>query len=574
MPGVTKKFSHQLPFCPLKLLNTESLILIGIFLLAIVLRMHIDPTIPFHYDPGKNIVYTRAVLEWFPLFPQSNQYFNLGEYYEYQVLFPYISAFFYKISALPLTFIVTWVAILSGAALTLMVYYFTKELFDDNIAALISAFLIAVSKVQLFQYMNYYPQILATTLVPLSLLFLVRYIRSHTWNNLVLVAILSSLIILASYLVALVYFTILLLSLVIWSFFERKTLKTLILIPGSTILLLTFFWLPIVWRHGPHNVMKTVGVIIFTPTSLFTNQPMTLSTFLTYSSGAVIAIIAVICMFFISRKIHWDFPKILLSTWVCISFLFMASYLFYPILWVDRYSPFLDIAVIICAGGALQVIITFINKIKTGPGYKGYLILLLLIVPLYGGIYSDVVFFSWGYPSDFAMLEYMEQNIPANSLVVAPAGIQGYWVSALSGTRILGGDPSQMLGHIYNGEEDSSTIINSANLDKKLELIRKYGVNYIYLPLHEPVSSVWNPRYFIAGVTAFSNGTYFEQVNSIDDAWGRTLLLRVRENLQPRYNQLPVNWPVTAVGYLVSVLSIIGLMNLRNLSQVISGYLP
>ena len=572
MAGVNRTSSHQKSHPYSRFLKIEYGVLLGIFLLAIALRIHIDPTIPFHYDPGKNIVYARAALEWFPLFPQTNPFFNLGEYYEYQVLFPYLLAFLYKISGLPLVQIAKWVAIFSGAALTLTVYFFTVEAFDNTLAALISAFLIAVSEIQLFQYMNYYPQILATTLMPLAFLFLIRYIKTHEWKYLTSVVILSAFIVLSSYLVALVYFTILLLSLIIWSFFERKTLKPLILIPCSTILLLTFFWLPMVWRWGVQCIIGKAGTRILGTPDIFTNQPWTITTFLTYSHGAVIAIVAVICVLLIMKKIQWDFRKVLISVWIGISFLFLASYLFKPILWVDRYFALLDIAVIICAGGALYIIIKFINNFKTGPNYKGYLVLLVLLIPLSGAVHFGYTFGIWGYPSDFAMLEYMEENLPPDSLVVAPPGIQGYWVSALSGARILGGDTSQMCNYTYLGDRDSSLIINSPDVEQKMELIHQFGVNYIYLPLHEDLPAVWNPDLDPEGIHAFNNDTYFEGVNMFSDDWGSTILLKVRGELQPQYHHLEINWTVTTIGYIISLFSLVGLILIPFFAPACTGF--
>jgi hypothetical protein len=110
-------------------IKKEYLILLAIFLLAIFIRVQIDPNIPYHWDPGKNIVYARAALQWLPLVPQYNPYFNLGEYYEYQVLFPYTVAFLYKISGISLVEITKWLAIISGAALSLTVYSLSLEIF-------------------------------------------------------------------------------------------------------------------------------------------------------------------------------------------------------------------------------------------------------------------------------------------------------------------------------------------------------------------------------------------------------------------------------------------------------------
>jgi len=570
MAGELKERSF--PFINSTLINTiEYLILAGIFLFSILLRMNFDPSIPFHYDPGKNIVYARAVLEWFPLFPQYNPFFNLGEYYEYQVLYPYISAVFHLLSGLPLVASATWVAILSGAALTVTVFFLTKEIFGNNTAALISAFLIAVSKVQLLQFMNYYPQILATTLIPLSFYFLIRYVKYQKWHTIVLVVILSSLIILGSYIAALVYFSVLILSLVIWSLYSKKDAKVLIIIPCGTILLLSFYWLPIVVRHGFLEVIQAAAHIIFNTTGTFTNQSWTLATFVTYSNGAVIALIAVIGVLLFSRKIQWNFDKILLLSWIGISLVLVVSYLFHPILWVDRFSPFLDIALIICAGGALNVMIHLINRIQKLPRISGYALLILLIFPLWGAVFSDVVFFSWGYPSDYAMTGYMENNIPQESLIVAPSGIQGFWVSALSGKRILGGESAQMLGHGFLGEDESDLIINSVSVEEKMDLIRKYGVNYIYLPLHDPVSTIWTPRYRIAGIKAFSNETYFEEVKSFPDSYGRTVLLKVREDVKPHYHAPAINWMMTATGYLISLFSLLGMIYLGRNPGLVLG---
>jgi hypothetical protein len=541
-----------------RFLDIGNLILIGIFIFAIILRIHVDPGIPFHYDPGKNIVYARAALHWFPFIPQYNPYFNLGEYFEYQVLFPYITAALSKIPGVTLVEAAKWLAIISGAALALTVYYLSYEMFHIKTAALISAFLIAVSKIQLLQYINYYPQILATTLMPLSFLFLSRYVRNQEFKNMIIVAVLTSLIVLCSYIAALVYLIILLVSLAVWSFFDKKTLKALVLAPLMTILLLTFFWLPIVWRHGFLQVIQTAVSVIIRPTTIFTNEPWTFSTFLALSYGSIIAIGVIVFAIIIMKRIKWDFQKMLLAVWLVTTFLLMVSYLFRPILWVDRYCPFFEIAVIICAGAALYVLIKTINNIKYGPKYKGYLLLLILIIPLLSGIDIDYPFRAWGYPSDFAMVEYMQENLPPDSLVVAPPGINGFWVSGLSGVKILGGESSQMIRHQFLGDQDSEDILNAGSAEHKMELIRKYGVNYIYIPLHRRAFNLWNYHIEREGFESFNNATYFEVETGYQDKFGYTFLVKVRENVQPQYHVENINWTVTIAGYLVSITSLFG----------------
>lgn len=537
----------------------EHLILLAIFIFAIFIRMTIDPNMPFHYDPGKNIVYARAAVQSFPLVPQSNPYFNLGEYYEYQVLFPYLVAFIYKISSVSLVLITGGLAVVSGAALCLTVYVLSLELFNNKTAALVSAFLIAVSNIQLLGYVNYYPQILAMTFMPLACVFLIRFIQSEKFSDLVLVAILSSLIVLASYIAAFVYFLVILVSLALWSIREKKTIKSFILVPLMTGILLTFFWLPIVWRHGLSEFFTTAINDIITPAaSSFTNQSWSLTTVITFSSGTVIAIVLGIFALFFIKKFQWDFKKVLLAVWLGLSFILMESYLIKPILWVDRYYQFFDIALLLLAGVIIAFLIDKLNtNKKIGGKFRGYFILLLLIVPLYGAVHFPYEFERWGYPSDIAMANYM-QGLPPGSLVVAPSGIQSFWFSAISGVHVLGGESPQMLDIGYQGNGDSDTIINSEDINQKMELIRKYGVNYIVIPSHESQYMMWNPSIDPKGIDVFNNSADFDVVKIFNDDYGSTVLLKVHEDLSPRYTIMESDMIVTIAGYLISILSFFG----------------
>lgn len=540
-------------------IKKEHLILLAIFLFAIFIRVQIDANIPYHYDPGKNIVYARAVLQSFPLVPQINPYFNLGEYYEYQVLFPYTVAFLYLLLGISLVEITKWLVILVGAALCLTVYYLSLEIFNNQTAALISAFVIAVSKIQLLAYMNYYPQIMAMTLMPLAFVFFIRYIKNKNIRDLVLVALLSSLIVLASYIAAFVYFLIVCISLGIWCFRDKQMLKTLFLVPIMTGALLTFFWLPIAWRYGSLKVISEVQETILTsPASAFTNQPWTFMNYLSSSIITIIAIIMGIIAILLIKQVKWDFQKLLLGVWVMVTFLLMESYLIRPILWVDRYSQFLDIALLIIIGSLFALLIDKLNTLKRIKfPFLGYFLLLLLIFPLYGAVHIDTIYGKWGYPSDIAALDYM-QGIPPGTLVVAPSSVQSFWVSAISGVNVLGGESSQMLKHRYLGDGDSDRIINSADVNEKMKLIRKYGVNYIFIPYHEPVYLMWNPDLNKTGIDAFNNPEYFEVEKFFTDQYGSTVLLKVRENLTPRYNPVKIYWDITIIGYLISVLSFLG----------------
>ncbi len=535
----------------------EHILLLIIFSLSIFIRILLDPDIPYHFDPGKNIVYARAALQWFPLIPQYNPYFNLGEYYEYQVLFPYTVAFLNKISGASLISITKWLVIISGAALSLTVYYLSLEIFNNKTSALISAFLISVSKIQLMGYMNYYPQIMAMTIMLISFIFLIRYIKYGKFKYLILVAIMSSLIVLASYITAFVYFIVVLLSAGIYGIMDKKSFKLILIVPLMTGALLTFFWLPMIWRHGFMDFIKKALDIILNTHGDFTNQPWTLMNYLTFSNTTVIAVIMGIIAIFFIKKVKRDFQRLLLGVWLVFAFVLMESNNFKSILWVDRYYQFFDIALLLLAGSFLTFFIDKLNSIKKVKiKYKGYFLLLLLIFPLYGAVNVDFTFGRWGYPSDISMIEYMK-TLPNSNLVAAPPSIHSFWIPALSGLNVLGGDSSQMMEHTYLGDGDSNLIINSPDVNQKMEIIRKYGINYIFIPVHKPVFMVWNPLIDRKGFEAFNNSTYFEIDKVFEDSYGATVLIKVKEDLKPEYNLKKIDWDVTIAGYLISIISLL-----------------
>jgi hypothetical protein len=91
-----------------------------------------------------------------------------------------------------------------------------------------------------------------------------------------------------------------------------------------------------------------------------------------------------------------------------------------------------------------------------------------------------------------------------------------------------------------------------------MELIRKYGVNYIVIPYHESQYLMWNPEIYKTGIDAFNNPAYFDVVKFFSDDYGSTVLLKVHEDLSPKYNSTESNTGVTIAGYLISILGFFG----------------
>lgn len=544
-------------------------ILATIFIIAIVTRIYNDPNIPFHYDPGKNIVYSRAILDSFPLFPQYNQYFNLGEYYEYQVLFPYIVALLHKITGISLESITSWSIIIIGSLLTITVYLISKEIFNNVKSALISAGLIAISKIQLFAYMNYYPQILAMTIMPLSFIFLIRYTRTLDKKYIIYISILSVTIILSSYLTGIVYLSILTLSLIIYSI-TRKELKwiyILISIIINSLGLATFYILPIIDRHGIETFITGIINTIFTKKDFpFTDVSIEIIIPNVFKFIFIILLIIGISLiiYLYNRKfrINLDnikYEHIILFLWILIPLILVLSYKFRPILWVDRYIEFLDISITILAGYSIYLILNNIRQYSKNNYKMIWIILLVLIFsyPTCDIIRHGYEFGYWNMPSDLDTLNYIRENISSDSLFATPPGITSFWISALGGVHVLGGESSQILGKRFDGNSYSDTIINSPNIDEKMKLIREFGVNYIYLTIRSKVHLLWRNDYNVEGLKVFDNPRYFEFVYKKQEPFSITYVIKVKEDLTPKYNIPKTNKEITVLGYIISLVTLI-----------------
>lgn len=560
-------------------------ILVTIFIVAILVRVYNDPGVPFHYDPGKNIVYVRAILDTFPLFPQYNSYFNLGEYYEYQVLFPYTVALLHKITGLPLIDLTSWSIIIIGSLLPITVFLLSKEIFNNVPAALISAGLIAIDKIQLFSYMNYYPQIMALTILPLSFLYIIKYVRTPNKKYMIYVSILSAAIILASYLAGMVYLSILTLSLIIYSIMrkEPKYIYTLVYIIVGIVALVAFYVLPIINRYGIKTFIIGIINTIFTQKDVpFTNAPIDIIVPLVFKF--IIITILVICIslaiYLFSKISKLEMPKfagitfdkikyeyILLFVWTSISLILVESYRFRPILWVDRYIEFLDIAITIIAGYSIYFILSKIKSNKSlSTNYKLIWALVLVLIfayPTYDVILHRYGFGYWNTPSDLESLNWVQNNIPSDALFATPSGITSFWISALGGVHVLGGESSQMLGEKFDGNSYSDIIINSPNVTEKMDIIRKFGVKYIYVTVRSPVNRLlWRNDYNFEGLKAFEDQRYFEFIHKKEDRISGVYVIKVKENLSPKYNVPKIDKGVTVLGYMISLIALIIMIRL------------
>ena len=155
------------------------------------------------------------------------------------------------------------------------------------------------------------------------------------------------------------------------------------------------------------------------------------------------------------------------------------------------------------------------------------------------------------------------KNIPQDVLFATPSGITSFWVSALGGIHVLGGESSQMLGEKFDGNSYSDTIINSPSIDEKLNLIRKFGVQYVYITVRTPVRSLlWKNEYNVDGLKAFDNAQYFEFIHKKEDSISGVYVVKIKENLSPNYNLPKIDKGVTILGYIISMMTLFAMIGM------------
>lgn len=71
---------------------------------------------------------------------------------------------------------------------------------------------------------------------------------------------------------------------------------------------------------------------------------------------------------------------------------------------------------------------------------------------------------------------------------------------------------------------------------------------------------MWHPSLNPKGIEAFNNSTYFETKKVFRDAYGVTILIKVKEQLKPRYNIEKIDWNATVIGYVISIITVLVLV--------------
>jgi hypothetical protein len=120
-----------------------------------------------------------------------------------------------------------------------------------------------------------------------------------------------------------------------------------------------------------------------------------------------------------------------------------------------------------------------------------------------------------------------------------------------------------MLGEKFDGNSYSDAIINSPNITEKMNLIRKFGVQYIYVTARSSSRFLlWKNEYNIEGLKAFDNPTYFDFVYKKEDSISGVYIIKVKENLSPKYSIPKIDRSMTILGYGISLVALIIMIRL------------
>jgi len=542
--------------------NLLRTLLVTAFLAALTVRLLIDPHMPYHYDVGKNMVYSLAAADAFPLLPQWNPYFNLGEYYEYQVGFPYLVGALHAVTGVSVVTLGQVVILLAGSALTFTMYLLVQELTGRRDAAVIAAFMVAASGMQVYTYINYYPQILATAIFPLALLYLVRYYRDGDITHLLLSGVVCAAVTLTSYIAGMVLVLLIVLAVVVQGLRERSARSWLPLPVTLAMVALVGapHWLPILGRYGMDMIQTyLVSSMLGHSFEFFHTYGADLTVeFAFLVSTAVIAII--VLAFFIIQTFHrppgketkrngnkLGFPSILTACMVVLPLLLFASIWVHPLLFPGRYLPFMDLGIIVVAATVMAL---GVEKASRRWGRKTFSLLLLLGLLFIFPFATGWHFASVDIPLNLQSYPEVEELVPEGALVAAPGGVQSAWLSAETGVLMLGGESAKLMGAHFQGWAASDTIMDNTTVEGKMDVIRQYGVNYVYVPLNYYYPGRLVHSFTMEALEPFDNETCFEVAYFAEDPVdGYVFLFRVREDLTPQYHQPEYDVPLTAASY-------------------------
>lgn len=351
--------------------------------------------------------------------------------------------------------------------------------------------------------------------------------------------------------------------------------------------MIAFYVLPIINRHGVKSFIVGIINTIFTKKDVpFTNAPIDI--LIPAAFKFIFVILLIICVslviYLFNRMSKLEISKlvnninnisikevkyeyVLLFTWTFVSLILVESYRFRPILWVDRYIELLDIAITIIAGYSIYFILDKIRSSKSlGSNYRLMQTLVLILIfayPTYDIVQHKYGFGYWNTPSDLESLNWVQNNIPSDALFATPSGITSFWISALGGVHVLGGESSQMLGEKFDGNGYGDTIINSPSVSEKMDIIRKFGVQFVYITVRLPINSLlWTNNYNNEGLKAFEDSRYFELVHKKEDKISGAYVFKVKEVLSPKYNIPKIDKGVTILGYGISLAAIIVMIRL------------
>ncbi len=348
---------------------------------------------------------------------------------------------------------------LIGAATAVIMYYLTKEIFDDERVSLFSAFFMATSPIHIFRSSMPIPEGFGVLLFTVSLLFLIRYMKGMNFRNL-----------LASIGVFCVY-----------CFSHR----------GWTLFVLTVMILLLVYKHHLFRKKRYVAAFIALIAAAYVGiieyfsdliarinvEAVSALGYIKWMGVAQLALAAIAVILLHKTK---DRFRMFVVVWAVL-LLFIGSFSF-------RFrDPYGAIPVSMLAGYA--VIGYVIPKLKKDKRKLKAMLSLLILVCVVQALATAMFVVEHPTPDEVEALTWIRDNTPEDSIVLTWKE-EGYYIIGLSERKDI-----LTWKKIYQGffEEpptvdeaqgayiDMFVMFRSSQKQWMLDLLDGYGVDYIYI---------------------------------------------------------------------------------------------
>jgi len=362
---------------------------------------------------------------------------------------------------------------LLSSLIVIIIYLICKKITNNSTASLFAALLSAFIPIEIRTTLNQIS--VYSLLIPIILLIILALLNLDNKRYLILFITLSFLLPLIHpisflFAISLLFYLILINT---ENIFVNKAKKEIITFAFFVILIINFFlYRDALIRYGTNIIWQNI------PSSLFANY------FQTFNILEVLYLIGVIPLILGVTGVYTGLFKkkdenILLLISLILSSLLLISL---KLISLQVGVLFISLPLLIASSKSLNSIYTYFNITKFAKYKKHFNLILFLLIILLALIPTFFVALSLpNYDQEALAFKWLNENAEKNAVILAPYNF-GNMLTYFTKRVNIADDNFLLAPNVEERLKDINTIYTSVFKVKGLELIKKYNIDYIYLP--------------------------------------------------------------------------------------------